>query len=180
MSRIGKQPVSIPADVTVDIDSNTGIITFTKAKNKLTVDTKNLVNVKLEDKELVFTPKTEDRKSKAFWGTFRALSVNAVKGLVEGFEKKLEINGVGYKVALKGKTLELQLGYSHPINYELPEGIEAKIEKNVVSISGINNQVVGQVAAEIRQFRKPEPYKGKGVKYLDEVIVRKAGKTGSK
>lgn len=180
MSRIGKQPVSIPADVKVEIDNSTGKITFTKAKDILVVDTKNLVSMKVDGDKLIFTPKSEDRKGKAFWGTFRALSVNAIEGLVKGYEKKLEINGVGYRVALKGNTLDLQLGYSHPISYELPAGITAKIEKNIVAISGISKQTVGQVAAEIRAFRKPEPYKGKGVKYLDEVIIRKAGKTGAK
>lgn len=180
MSRIGKQPVSIPADVKVEIDDNTGNIKFIKAKDTLVVETKKLVNMKVDGDQLIFSPTSDDRQSKAFWGTFRALSVNAIEGLVNGYEKKLELNGVGYRVALKGNVLELQLGYSHPISYELPEGITAKVEKNIIAISGISKQTVGQVAAEIRAFRKPEPYKGKGVKYLDEVIIRKAGKTGAK
>jgi large subunit ribosomal protein L6 len=122
----------------------------------------------------------EDKQSKAFWGTYRALASNMISGLAKPFEKKLEINGVGYRAAVNGKNLEMQLGYSHPIIYAIPEGVEIVVDKNTISIKGSDKQQVGQVAAEIREFRAPEPYKGKGVKYADEVIRRKAGKTSKK
>ena len=127
-----------------------------------------------------FSPKGEDRQSRAYWGTYRALANNIVLGLTEGFSRQLEINGVGYRAAMKGKVLELNLGFSHPINFESPKGIEISVDKNVVTIKGDDKQQVGQVAAEIRGFRPPEPYKGKGIKYLEEHIIRKAGKTAKK
>jgi len=179
MSRIGKQPVNVPSDIKVNVTED-GKITFKKNANELVVETKNQVNVKLENNKIVFTPKSEDRIGKAFWGTYRALSQNAIEGLTKGYEKKLEINGVGYRANLKGKALELQLGFSHPINYDIPNGITVQVDKNIIVISGFNKQQVGQVAAEIRDFRRPEPYKGKGVKYIDEVIMRKAGKKAKK
>ena len=121
--------------------------------------------------------KAFDKESSAFWGTYRALTNNAIEGLATGFAKSLEINGVGYRANVKGKVLELQLGYSHPINYEIPAGLEIIVDKNLIHIKGADKQQVGQTAAIIRGYRKPEPYKGKGVKYTDEHIVRKAGKT---
>jgi large subunit ribosomal protein L6 len=138
------------------------------------------VDVKVQDGELVFISKGADRQSSAFWGTYRALGQNVITGLTEGFKKQLEINGVGYRAAVNGNVLELQLGFSHPINYEFPKDIQISVEKNVVTIQGDDKQVVGQIAAEIRSFRAPEPYKGKGVKYSDETIIRKAGKTSKK
>ncbi len=178
MSRIGKQPISIPAGLEVKLEGS--VLHFKKANKDALLDTKDHVNVEIKDSNIIFTPKGEDRKSRAFWGTYRALANNAVIGLTDGFKKELEINGVGYRAAVKGKVLELLLGYSHPINYELPAGIDASVEKNVITIKGSDKQVVGQVAAEIRGFREPEPYKGKGIKYADERIIRKAGKTSKK
>ncbi len=178
MSRIGKQPVSIPSGIEVSL--NSGVLTFKKGSVQKELDTKELVNIKLEGSEIIFSPKGDDRESRAFWGTFRSLSQNIVIGLTDGYEKKLEINGVGYRAAVKGNTLELQLGFSHPINYDFPKDVKIAVEKNVITISGDDKQVIGQIAAEIRSFRPPEPYKGKGVKYQDEHIIRKAGKTASK
>ncbi|QKF65456.1 50S ribosomal protein L6 [Campylobacter corcagiensis] len=178
MSRIGKQPISIPNGVEVKVDGS--LLNFKKGKIEEILDTKNHVNVEVKDGNIVFSPKGEDRQSRAYWGTYRSLAHNIVVGLTDGFEKKLEVNGVGYKAAVKGKTLELNLGFSHPINYDLPDGVEATVEKNLITIKGHNKQVVGQVASEVREFRPPEPYKGKGVKYLEERIIRKAGKTSKK
>jgi large subunit ribosomal protein L6 len=176
MSRIGKQPIAIPSGVEITSDE-AGVVTVKKGSNSATIETLNRVGIEISDGSIVFTPKGEDRQSRAFWGTYRALTNNAVVGLTQGFSKSLEINGVGYRAAVKGKILELQLGFSHPINFEIPDGIEVAIEKNIISIKGTDKQLVGQVAAKIRGFRPPEPYKGKGVKYTDEHIVRKAGKT---
>jgi large subunit ribosomal protein L6 len=178
MSRIGKQPINIPSGFEVKLDGSKIIVA--KGKNSKELDTLGNVDVKVEDNNIVFTPKGEDRASKAYWGTYRSLTQNIIIGLKSGFEKKLEINGVGYRAAVKGKVLELQLGYSHPINFDIPEGIEIAVDKNTISIKGADKQQVGQVAAVIREFRPPEPYKGKGVKYSDEHIIRKAGKTSKK
>jgi len=178
MSRIGKQPVVIPAGIDVKLDGP--VLSFKKGNVEKLLDTKNFVDVKVEGNEVVFAPKGDDRQSRAFWGTFRSLANNIVIGLIEGYEKKLEINGVGYRAAVKGNVLELQLGFSHPINYDFPKDVSIAVEKNLITIKGDDKQVIGQIAAEIRSFRPPEPYKGKGVKYADEVIIRKAGKTASK
>lgn len=178
MSRIGKQPISIPSGVEVSLGG--GVIKFKKGNLTKELDTKGHVNVKVEDGKLTFEAKGEERQDKAFWGTYRALANNIVVGLTQGFERKLEINGVGYKAAVKGNILELSLGFSHLINFELPKGIEASVEKNLITIKGADKQQVGQVAAKIREFRPPEPYKGKGIKYLEEHISRKAGKTAKK
>lgn len=176
MSRIGKLPVDIPAGVEVSMDGSK--IIFKKGSVQKELDTKDNVIVKIENNQIVFSPKGEDRQSKAFWGTYRSISSNIITGITTGFEKKLEINGVGYRAAVKGNTLELLLGFSHPINYDIPKDITVSVEKNLVTIKGDDKQLVGQVAADIRSFRPPEPYKGKGVKYVDETIIRKAGKTG--
>jgi len=176
MSRIGKLPVEIPAGVEVTLDGSK--IIFKKGSVQKELDTKDNVIVKIENNQIVFTPKGEDRQSKAFWGTYRSISDNIITGITKGFEKKLEINGVGYRAAVKGNVLELLLGFSHPINYDIPKDITITVEKNLVSVKGDDKQLVGQVAADIRSFRPPEPYKGKGVKYVDETIIRKAGKTG--
>ena len=176
MSRIGKQPIECPADIKVSVDGS--VITFTKGSNTRTLDTKGNVGVSIEGQTLTFSTNSDHRQDRAFWGTYRALAANIVKGLTEGFTKQLEINGVGYRANVQGKVLNLQLGHSHDINYEIPAGLEISVEKNVITIKGADNQQVGQVAAEIRAFRPPEPYKGKGVKYMEEHIQRKAGKTG--
>ncbi len=178
MSRIGKKPVSIPSGV--DASINGAIISFKKGNVQKDLDTKNNVDMKLEDSNLIFISKGDDRQSKAFWGTYRALAQNIIIGITDGYTKKLEINGVGYRAAVKGNVLELQLGFSHPINYDFPKDVQISVEKNEVTIKGNDKQVVGQIAAEIRSFRPPEPYKGKGVKYSDETIIRKAGKTAGK
>ncbi|MFA7084375.1 MAG: 50S ribosomal protein L6 [Arcobacteraceae bacterium] len=178
MSRIGKQPVAIPKGIEVTVDGTT--ITVKKGNKSATIPTHGRVDVEVVDGNVVFTRKGEDKESSAFWGTYRALTNNAIFGLDQGFKKSLEINGVGYRAAVKGNVLELQLGYSHPINFEIPAGIEIAVEKNIISVTGADKQQVGQTAAIIRGFRKPEPYKGKGVKYTDEVIIRKAGKTSKK
>ncbi len=176
MSRIGKLPVEIPSGVEVTMDGSR--IIFKKGSIQKELDTKDNVIVKIENNQIVFAPKGEDRQSRAFWGTYRSISSNIITGITKGFEKKLEINGVGYRAALKGNVLELLLGFSHPINYNIPKDITIAVEKNIISIKGNDKQLVGQVAADIRSFRPPEPYKGKGVKYVDETIIRKAGKTG--
>ena len=178
MSRIGKKPISIPSGLEVKIDGSS--LKFKKSNNEKELDLKGHVDVKIEDGKIEFSPKGGDRQSRAYWGTYRALANNIVLGLTEGFSKQLEINGVGYRAAMKGKVLELNLGFSHPINFESPKGIEISVDKNVVTIKGDDKQQVGQVAAEIRGFRPPEPYKGKGIKYLEEHIIRKAGKTAKK
>jgi large subunit ribosomal protein L6 len=178
MSRIGKLPVEFAADVKVSVNGN--VITFVKGKNSVDLDTKGNVNFSLEDNTLTFATMSESKAHRAFWGTYRALAANIVTGLTTGYTKKLEINGVGYRASVQGKVLNLQLGFSHDINYELPAAVEASVEKNVITLSSHEKQTLGQVAAEIRAFRPPEPYKGKGVKYVEEHIVRKAGKTSKK
>ncbi|MDC0932579.1 50S ribosomal protein L6 [Arcobacteraceae bacterium] len=178
MSRIGKKAISIPSGVEVTV--NNGIVTVKKGSKSIDVDTHNRVGVEVVDNNVNFSLVGEESQDRAYWGTYRALTNNAVIGLNEGFKKSLEINGVGYRAAVKGKVLELQLGFSHPINFDISDDIEINVEKNIINIKGSNKQEVGQVAAKIRSFRPPEPYKGKGVKYTDEHIVRKAGKTAKK
>ena len=178
MSRIGKKAISIPSGVEVTV--NNGIVTVKKGSKSIDVDTHNRVGVEVVDGNINFSLVGEESQDRAYWGTYRALTNNAVIGLNEGFKKSLEINGVGYRAAVKGKVLELQLGFSHPINFDISDDIEITVEKNIINITGSNKQEVGQVAAKIRSFRPPEPYKGKGVKYTDEHIVRKAGKTAKK
>ncbi len=177
MSRIGKKEIAIPSGI--EITEANGIVTVKKGNKSIDVDTHNRVGIEVADGKVVFTRNGETSQDSAYWGTYRALTANAVEGLDKGFTKSLEINGVGYRAAVKGKVLELQLGYSHPINYEIPEGLEITVEKNIITVKGSDKQAVGQSAAIIRGYRKPEPYKGKGVKYTDEHIVRKAGKTAS-
>lgn len=178
MSRIGKQPVVVPSEISVSLDGT--VLVFKKGSVQKQLDTKGNVGVSIDAGQIIFSPKDDDRASRAYWGTYRSLSQNIIIGLTTGFEKKLEINGVGYRAAVNGGVLELQLGFSHPIKYEFTKGLEIVVEKNIVTIKGDDKQVVGQTAAEIRSFRPPEPYKGKGVKYVDEHIIRKAGKTSKK
>jgi len=178
MSRIGKLPVEAPADIKISVDGD--VISFEKGKETRTLDTKGNVGINVDGQTLNISTKSEAREDRAFWGTYRALAANIITGLTTGFTKQLEINGVGYRAAVQGKMLNLQLGHSHDINYEIKDGLEMTVEKNIVTIKGNDNQKVGQAAAEIRAFRPPEPYKGKGVKYVEEHITRKAGKTGAK
>ena len=175
MSRIGKKAISIPSGV--DVSINGSVLTAKNSKVEETLEVTGTV-MSIENNELFFSITENTKQNKAFWGTYRSLAYNMIEGLSKGFEKKLEINGVGYKAVLKGKILNLQLGFSHPVNYDIPDGIEITVDgkDNELTIKGHNKQVVGQVAAEIRAFRPPEPYRGKGVKYSDETIIRKAGK----
>lgn len=178
MSRIGKAPVGIPDKVEVKIVD--GTITVKGPKGSLDLAYNPGVTVEQADKQIVVKPANDSNESRALWGLTRTLVNNMVVGVTQGFTKKLEFTGVGYKAAVSGNTLTLNLGYSHPIDYKLPQGVEAKAGKNDIEISGINKELVGFVAAKVRSFRPPEPYKGKGIRYADEVIIRKAGKTGGK
>ena len=178
MSRIGKLPIEFAADI--NVSSNGNVITFAKGKNSVDLDTKGNVDFKIDGNVLTFATKSDAREDRAFWGTYRALAANIVTGLTTGYTKQLEINGVGYRAAVQGKVLNLQLGHSHDINYELVDGLEATVEKNVITLKSHDKQLLGSAAAKIRSFRPPEPYKGKGVKYMEEHIVRKAGKTAKK
>jgi large subunit ribosomal protein L6 len=178
MSRIGKKPVEFAADITVSVDGN--VITFTKGKRSVELDTKGNVEFSQEGNLLTFKNLSDSREHRAFWGTYRSLAQNIVTGLTTGYTRQLEINGVGYRAAVKGNVLNLQLGHSHDINFELIDGLEASVEKNVVTLKSHDKQLLGSAAAKIRSFRPPEPYKGKGVKYMEEHIVRKAGKTSKK
>ncbi len=175
MSRIGKKAIEIPSGVDVAVDGSTLTAKKGNLQESLVVIGTNMA---VENNQLVFTISEDTKQNKAYWGTYRSLAANMIEGLDKGFEKKLEINGVGYKSVLKGKVLNLQLGFSHPVNYDVPEGITIEVDakENTILIKGHDKQVVGQVAAEIRAFRPPEPYRGKGVKYSDETIIRKAGK----
>jgi large subunit ribosomal protein L6 len=175
MSRVGKKPVPVPAGVTAKVEGQNVAVKGAKGELKFTVPSE--VGVKLEDGAVSVTPLSQDKKARALWGTSRARLQNLITGVTTGFEKKLEINGVGYKAAIAGKNLQLSLGYSHDVIYPIPVGIAIVTPKPTeITISGIDKQQVGQVAAEIREFRGPEPYKGKGVKYAGEFIFRKEGK----
>ena len=180
MSRIGKKPIEIPKGVTVDLKQ--GTVSVKGPKGALSREVPPNVQVKVEDSTISVVRLGEDRKHGAFQGLARALLANMVLGVTQGFEKKLQIEGVGYRVALQGKKLVFSLGYSHPVEFDLPSGIDAQVgEKGLLfSISGADKDLVGQTAATIRGFRPPEPYKGKGIRYVDEKVRRKAGKAGVK
>ncbi len=177
MSRIGKLPVQIPGGVKIALQ---GInIKVEGPKGKLQRDLPEKVNIAVESDAVVVTPLSPDAKDRSVQGLTRTLVANMVEGVTNGFEKILEISGVGYRADLKGDVLNLALGYSHPIEYKLPQGISAEVEKQTkIIVRGIDKELVGATAAKIRSFREPEPYKGKGIKYADERIIRKAGKTG--
>jgi large subunit ribosomal protein L6 len=176
MSRIGKKPIALPAGVTASVES--GTLTVKGPKGQLAMQLlDDLVKYEIAEGEIRVTPLTDAQRNRAAWGMQRTNVQNLVTGVTEGFTKVLEITGVGYRAAAQGKNLRLQLGYSHDVNYAIPEGIDVKTpDANTVEISGIDKQKVGQVAAEIRRWRKPEPYKGKGIKYRGEYIFRKEGK----
>jgi large subunit ribosomal protein L6 len=175
MSRVGKKPVVIPSGVKVE--QKDGLVTVTGPKGSLSLQVHPKVTVAVAENEMTAeVAKKEDKKEKALWGLTRALLQNLVDGVTKGFEKKLEVNGVGYKVELKGTTLEMRLGFSHPVIVEIPKDLTVTVEKNVITITGADKQHVGQFAAEVRELKKPEPYKGKGIKYSDEVVKRKVGK----
>ena len=175
MSRIGKNPVNLPDGVSVDI---AGVVVTAKGKlGELSAQFTDDVEVTQEDNMVYVKPRNGSREARKMWGTSKSIINNLVVGVSEGFTRKLEINGVGYRAQVQGNSLTLQLGFSHDVNYPIPEGIEIKCpDQNLIEISGANKQRVGQVAAEIRSYRPPEPYKGKGIKYDDEYILRKEGK----
>ncbi len=175
MSRIGKKPITLPAKVEARIEKGKVIINGPKGQLEQLLPAS--IKIELKGSELLVTVKDENNKEvRALWGLFRSLINNMVEGVTEGFSKQLEINGIGYKAATEVNKLILNVGYSHSIEYLKPAGIEITVDKNIITVSGIDKQKVGQVAAEIRAIKKPEPYKGKGIKYIDEVIRRKAGK----
>ena len=185
MSRIGKQPIKVSQGTEIKIEGDT--IKVKSSKGELSFGLPSEIKAEMKENNILISPKNKeaeqnesaDKKAKevsALWGLTRALIFNMVKGVTEGFEKKLEIQGVGYKAAMQGNKLVMQLGFSHPVELETPEGVELKVEKNIIIVSGIDKQKVGQTAAKIRDFKKPEPYKGKGIRYEGEKVRRKAGK----
>jgi large subunit ribosomal protein L6 len=175
MSRVGKHPVAIPAGVQANLAGP--VLNISGSKGKLSLNISSEVTATVADSKITITPKDETKRSRAMWGTTRALVNNMVTGVSTGFTRTLEINGVGYRAAVQGRTLNLQLGYSHDIPYPIPQDIQIACERpTLIAISGADRQRVGQVAAEIRAYRPPEPYKGKGIKYVEEVIRRKEGK----
>ncbi len=175
MSRVGKYPVAIPAGTEVRLDGRAVVAKGKLGERRLSLAEE--VEAAVEGDQLWIRPRSDTKRARTMWGTYRSLAHGLVKGVSEGFTKNLEINGVGYRAAVEGKVLRLQLGYSHDVNYPIPEDVQIKTERpTAISVFGVDKQRVGQVAAEIRAFRRPEPYKGKGIKYADEVIVRKEGK----
>lgn len=181
MSRVGKSPIKIPAGVEIKIDGD--LVVVRGPKGQLEQKLAREIIAEMVDGEIVCRPTKpniisglQGKKILAKWGTTRALINNMIKGVTEGFEKKLELHGVGYRAAVEGDKLVLGLGFSHPVEIKTPSGINFKVEKNVITVSGIDKQLVGQMAAEVRKKRKPEPYKGKGIRYMGEVVRRKAGK----
>ena len=179
MSRIGRLPVVVPAGVTVEVKENNYVV-VKGSKGTLERNLPVEMDIKVEDSHVVVTRPNDLKKMKALHGLTRTLIHNMVVGVSEGYEKVLEVNGVGYRAQKQGKKLVLSLGYSHPVEMEDPEGLETTVDGNKITVKGISKEKVGQYAAEIREKRRPEPYKGKGIKYADEVIRRKVGKTGKK
>lgn len=179
MSRLGKLPIELPAGTQAKLEN--GFIIVKGPRGELKTKLHEVVKIAITDKEITLS--IEDQtvgKNKALWGLFRSLIKNMVIGVNEAYVKKLEINGVGYKAAVSGDKLTLNVGYSHPVIYNLPAGVKAEVQANVIIVSGIDKHLVGEVSAQIRKIRKPEPYKGKGIKYADETLRRKAGKTAGK
>lgn len=176
MSRIGKLPIDIPAGVTITVNSEN--VQVKGPKGELLVPKLSDVTVANKDNQIIVTRNDDERVAKAQHGLQRSLIANAVEGVTKGFEKKLEVRGVGFRVSGGGQKIELSLGFSHPVTYEAPKGVNLTLNKMVITVEGIDKQQVGQVAAEIRNLKKPEPYKGKGIKYVDEVLLHKAGKAG--
>jgi large subunit ribosomal protein L6 len=176
MSRIGKLPIQIPSGVTITVDEDA--VKVAGPKGQLQQALLSNVTVAIEDGTLTVTRQDDSKVSKSQHGLMRALINNMVTGVTNGFEKKLEINGVGFRVSGGGQQIDMTLGFSHPVIYKAVDGVALTVEKNQITVSGISKQQVGQIAAEIRALKKPEPYKGKGIKYVDEVVARKAGKAG--
>lgn len=177
MSRVGKKPIIIPEKT--DVSYNNKMIKVKGPKGSLETNVHESVDLKIDGNLITVNITTESRNATAFQGMTRALVANMITGVSEGFQRVLEVNGIGYKAEVSGSKLVLNVGYSQPINYELPKGISAEVEKNQIKLSGIDKQQLGQTASEIRKIRPPEPYKGKGIKYLEEYIQRKAGKTAA-
>jgi len=176
MSRIGKQPIDIPSGVAITVDPDW--VTVAGSKGTLKQFTMPGITVKQEENQVIVTRINDEPQNRAKHGLMRTLVANMIEGVSRGFEKKLELNGVGFRVVLAGTGLKFNIGFSHEVNYPLPQGITAKVESNIITVSGIDKQQVGQIAAEIRALKKPEPYKGKGIKYVGERIIRKSGKSG--
>ena len=175
MARTSLKAIEIPEGVT--LENNQGVLSFTGKLGNMTLEIHGDVDINQEENSISFRPNKDTKESLAITGTMRALTANYMKGVVEGFEKKLEINGVGYRANLEGNSINLSLGFSHPIKHELPEGVTAELPSNTeIILKSMDKQLVGQVAAEIRDYRPPEPYKGKGIKYADERIIRKESK----
>jgi len=174
MSRIGKQPVKIEKGVDVKIES--GMIFVKGPKGELKRSLLNSIDTKIENDQIIVTPKNEENETRAFWGLQRSLIFNMIEGVTKGFTKKLELVGVGYKANLQGNDLVIDIGFSHPVKVEAPQGITFAAEKTSITISGIDKELVGQIASSIRKIRKPEPYKGKGIRYVGEVVRKKLGK----
>lgn len=174
MSKVGKKPIAIPGGVAVSVENNA--VKVTGPKGELSFNLPKEVELKLDGNQILVLPVGKSKKTPALWGTVRAIVANMVVGVEKGFEKKLEIEGVGFKVQLQGNDLVLNLGFSHPVFFKTPEGVKIGVEKNTITVSGVSLELVGQTAANIRALKKPEPYKGKGIRYAGEVIKRKAGK----
>lgn len=178
MSRIGKKPINVPDKVQVTINGTN--VSVKGPNGNLAYNLSDKVKIVLEGKAITVAPKENSTEAKSQWGTARTVIGNMITGVTTGFTKSLEFTGVGYRAQVSGSTLTLNLGFSHAIDHKLPQGITAKVDKNTIIISGANKELVGFVSAQVRSYREPEPYKGKGIKYSDEKIIRKAGKTGAK
>lgn len=174
MSRIGKKPINVPSGVTAKMVDSVLVVNGPKGEIKLEIPQE--VGVETKENEILITPARLTKKSSALWGLFRSLVANMVQGVTDGFEKKLEFEGIGYRANIEGETLIMQLGFSHPVRFLVPEGVKVSVEKNVITISGIKKDLVGETTARIRGLKPPEPYKGKGIRYRGEIIRRKAGK----
>jgi large subunit ribosomal protein L6 len=174
MSRIGKKPILIPPGVDVKIEDN--LVVIKGPKGELSQRVRPEIKIEMKEGKIFVSPKLETKKTKAFWGLTRTLLSNNIKGVVEGYEKKLEIQGLGYKAEMEGENLILRVGFSNFIKFEPPKGIKLAVDKNIIIVSGVSKELVGQVAAKIRKIKPPEPYKGKGIRYLGEVVKIKPGK----
>jgi len=174
MSRIGKKPIKIPESVKVEVEDQK--VKISGPKGELVQEVRPEIKVEIKEGEILLSPRRESNKSRAFWGLYRTLISNKILGVTEGFEKKLEIQGVGYRASVEGEGLVLNIGFSHPVEIKSPEGITFSVDKNIITVSGIDKAKVGEVAARIKRVRKVEPYKGKGIRYVGEKVRRKEGK----
>jgi large subunit ribosomal protein L6 len=174
MSRIGKKPIEIPKGIEIKIEGD--LVKIKGPKGELSQKIRPEIKVEIKEEKIFVSPQIETKKTKAFWGLTRTLLANNVKGVIEGYEKKLQIEGLGYKAEIEGENLILRAGFSHPVKIKTPSGIKFSVDKNIITISGINKELVGQIAAKIRKVRPPEPYKGKGIRYLGETVKLKPGK----